>query len=831
MQILRKFISILLNPFIGPVFVVSIALSFLCFMLISNFSSDTNTVILTNSQILMMLALILFIILSLMIHYTIMSMKNNKNNEIKKQKLEQEIENRTIELKNSIKILNQYKLAVDSSAIVSKTDKNGKITFVNDEFIKISKYTKDELIGKNHNIIRHKDMPKEIFKDLWQTLKEKRIWKGEIKNRAKDDSAYYVATTIVPILDINDEIEEYLAIRLNVTKIVEAQLEAKKADEAKSGFLANMSHEIRTPLNAIIGFSDLLSNSKELSISNQKQANIIQTSANSLLSIINDILDISKIESGNFEITMEKTDLYNVSETVVELFSSKATMKHQKLIYDMDNRIPLCVITDSVRIKQILSNLLSNAIKFTPEHGKIRIKLSLLEKDKNESTIRFEVEDSGIGIQQDKIDTIFNPFIQIDNKANREFEGTGLGLSICSHIISSLGSKIQAKSDVGSGSKFWFDLKLQNCEDSITKNKNLCTSLNFKVEDTESKIFHYVKRYLAIFGTINQKDVDCDVIIHCFRDIQDLENKRKTYDNNPILILFEKEFDTINIEKRANEEIISLPFYPSKINDSLQDLLRKTNKCPKQKELDLNNKKFNAKILVAEDNLANQELMKYVLESLGVDVVVRNNGLETLEEYKTNKYDLVLTDINMPLMDGVEAFNQIRIYERENNLSKTPIIAVTANAIKGDKEKFLSLGMDGYISKPINSEELKTIFNIFLSTKELIIEKSENKPSNDNIKIDEVKIANKLGINENIVRLIINKFKSEITKDLEELRDFINRNDIENISQKAHYIKNSCLNVALDEACEILEQLEDKSLEESRKKELFNQLDNQLGNF
>ena len=151
--------------------------------------------------------------------------------------------------------------------------------------------------------------------------------------------------------------------------------------------------------------------------------------------------------------------------------------------------------------------------------------------------------------------------------------------------------------------------------------------------------------------------------------------------------------------------------------------------------------------------------------------------------------------------------------------------------LKGDKEKFLSLGMDGYISKPINSEELKTIFNIFLSTKELIIEKSENKPSNDNIKIEEVKIANKLGINENIVRLIINKFKSEITKDLEELRDFINRNDIENISQKAHYIKNSCLNVALDEACEILEQLEDKSLEESRKKELFNQLDNQLGNF
>ena len=226
--------------------------------------------------------------------------------------------------------------------------------------------------------------------------------------------------------------------------------------------------------------------------------------------------------------------------------------------------------------------------------------------------------------------------------------------------------------------------------------------------------------------------------------------------------------------------------------------------------------------------LSSLHFRKQVIKLLEEDIDSIQRAMRDLEGYDKASWAMYQAD----------RLGQIRAYEKENNLPKTPIIAVTANAIKGDKEKFLSVGMDGYISKPINSEELKNIFNTFLVTKELIVEKPEVQkieiPSlNDtvNIKIDEVKIANKLGINENIVRLIINKFKSEITKDLEELKGFIDKNDVEKKKQKAHYIKNSCLNVALDEACEILEQLEDKSLEESKRKELFTQLNSQLGNF
>ena len=781
-------------------------------------------VLLNTEELNALIYIFVFVLVSLGLHYIVIAIIRSKDHNRVKEELEKEVEQRTTSLNSTVKLLNQYKKAVDISTIVSKTDIKGKITYVNDEFEKISQYRREELLGKNHNIVRHSDMPQSTFKDMWQTIRAKKIWKGQIKNRAKDGSSYYVATTIVPILNYKDEIEEFLAIRFNITDIINSKLEAQKADETKSIFLANMSHEIRTPLNAIIGFSDILSKSKNLTSIEKKQAAIIETSANSLLEIINDILDISKIESGNFEVALEEGDLYYVCEHVVELFSKKAAQKNIKLIFNMDSKIPLCLMTDSVRLRQVLSNLLSNAIKFTPEEGVVTLNISLEGIEKGFSVIKFEVEDSGIGIPKDKLDTIFTPFIQVDNKTNRKFDGTGLGLSISKHIIESLGSSIEVDSQVDKFTKFSFSLRSQICTKTFNNRSTILNKINFKVINEDSFIYFNIKRYLALFGEINGSN-DSENIIVC--DEKSIKEVREEYKDTPKIILFEYENSLYSFELKDSEIALSLPFYASKVNDALEELLKKSKIRVFEPQINPIESidEFSGKILVAEDNIANQELIAYMLNEIGIEFDIKENGLKAFEAYKAGDYKLVLMDINMPVMDGVEAFNKIREYEKDNKRSNTPIIALTANSIKGDKEKFLHLGMDDYLSKPINNEQLLKMFRRYLNLS--ILKEDTIKETNyekGDIKIDLQKIVDKLGVSQVVATLIANKFKNEIMGEVKELELAIKEENSEHISQRAHYVRNSCLNVCLDELCAILQKLEDKSLNRDEATLIFDEL-------
>ena len=654
---------------------------------------------------------------------------------------------------------------------------------------------------------------------------EKSPWqlRFERERKARKESEFLLEDKSRELWEINQDLEKQVSERTE--SLNKALIKARKADDAKSTFLANMSHEIRTPLNAILGFSDLLVYDKTSSTQNKKHAEIINSSANNLLAIINDILDISKIESGNFEVSIEETNIYSVCEHTVELFSKNAIEKNIKILFNMDLNIPKGILTDGSRIRQVFSNILSNAIKFTPTYGVITFNVMQIDKIEDEILLRFEIIDSGIGIAEEQLESIFKPFVQIDHKSNRQYQGTGLGLSICSHIIEAFNSKLKVESSIGNGTKFWFDLKVKACAEEFSKT-DYPKNLNIKIIENENDLSDHVKAYLSKLGTINNDNQNIDLIVYSYqkKDKEELKLIRKNNLNIPRLILFEYDEDLIKFNAADLEEGIALPFYPSKVNDTINELLKKSTKSVDIEDNDLkiiSKDSFDAKILVAEDNMANQVLISYILEELKIDFEIKSNGEEALEAYQKEKFDLVLMDINMPVLDGISALNQIREYEKENNLNKTPIVALTANAIKGDKEKFLSLGMDDYLSKPINKNELNDLFKKFLNNSE---EKSKTTV------IDYEAIKKKLGISEEIVKLIVNKFKKDIKNDLDDLEDYVLEGNIHEIKQKSHYIKNSCLNMCMDEAADILQSMETKTEDTSELKTLFSKFQNIINN-
>ena len=425
-------------------------------------------------QIKASIAFMLFVIASFILHYTILFLRREKEIKFQTALLEEEVSKRTKDLNSSNLLLLEYKKAVDASAIVSKSDLIGNIIYVNDTFCEISGYSKEELISKPHNIVRHPDMPKEFFKDLWNTIKAKKVFKGILKNKNKNGEAYYVASTIVPILDDNGDIIEYLSLRYDITELVDAKEKAEIAQKAKSTFLANMSHEIRTPLNAIIGFSDILCESN-INIEEKEHAKIISRSAKSLLNIINDVLDISKMENGKFELEEAEFSLFNLTEHITELFSVNIKDKNIKFIYTFDPLLPELILSDSYRIQQVLSNLISNAIKFTPENGKVYFEIKVIEKNDKNVKINFIIKDTGIGISKEQEEFIFKPFSQADSGITRKFGGTGLGLAICNDIVTMLKSKIQIKSELNKGSEFSFivDFKIGNSiDENIKRSRN-----------------------------------------------------------------------------------------------------------------------------------------------------------------------------------------------------------------------------------------------------------------------------------------------------------------------------------------------------------------------
>ncbi|MCK9272180.1 ATP-binding protein [Candidatus Gracilibacteria bacterium] len=361
-----------------------------------------------------------------------------------------------------IKLLNEHKLAIDHSNIISKTDINGNIVYVNDEFCRLSGYTSDELIGKSHNIIRHPDTPKETFKELWDTIQSKNVWKGNIKNKKKNGDAYWVKSTIVPILDENNNILEYIAIRTDITELELAREDLKESfeklkelDTKKDEFLNIASHELRTPMTSVKGYISMILDGDAGEINDEVRQYLSQVykSSSRLLNLINDMLDISKIESGKQEFILEKIDVKKMLDDVSFEFEQLFKKKGQKFIKEIDFE-KFEFITDLNKLKQVIINILGNANKFTPDGGEIYLKAEIL--DTNELEIK--IKDSGIGIDKASLGVIFEKFGQVKNSLTRDINGTGLGLPIAKTIVEKLGGKITVESEVGRGTTFTITL-------------------------------------------------------------------------------------------------------------------------------------------------------------------------------------------------------------------------------------------------------------------------------------------------------------------------------------------------------------------------------------